>query len=76
MSKHFLVVNPYLTYFSFAQRINAAAYSRFLADHAHLPDVLSQVQIVPYTKELHRTLKAQKSSYYSIPSYVPVMYMQ
>jgi hypothetical protein len=75
MSKHFLVVNPSLSYFAFAQRITQKQYDQFIADHQKIEGVLEEVVIVPYTQQLHRTLKAQKSVYYSQQNYVPYLYL-
>lgn len=76
MSKHFLVVNPYLTYLAFAQRLTPQKYAQFVADMQPIEGVLEEVIIVPYTQKLQRTLNAQKKDYYSIRDYVPVLYMQ
>ena len=76
MSKHFLVVNPYLTYLAFAQRLTPQKYAQFVADMLPIEGVLEEVVIVPYTQKLQRTLNAQKKDYYSIRDYVPVLHMQ
>ena len=76
MSKHFLVVNPYLTYLAFAQRLTPQMYAQFVADMQPIEGVLEEVIIVPYTQKLQRTLKAQKKDYYSGKEYVPVLHMQ
>ena len=76
MSKHFLVVNPYLTYLAFAQRLTPQKYAQFVADMQPIEGLLEEVVIVPYTQKLQRTLNAQKKDYYSIRDYVPVLYMQ
>jgi len=74
-SKHFLVVNPYLTYLAFAQRLTPKMYAQFIADHQKIEGVLEEVVIVPYTQKLQRTLKAQTSVYYSQQNYVPYLYL-
>jgi hypothetical protein len=75
-STHFLVVNPYLTYLSFAQRLTPQMYANFVTEMQQIEGVLEEVVIVPYTQKLQRTLKAQKSLYYSQTDYVPVLYLQ
>jgi len=74
-SKHFLVVNPYLTYLAFAQRLTPQMYANFVTDMQQIEGVLEEVVIVPYTQKLQRTLKAQKSVYYSQQNYVPYLYL-
>ena len=75
-SKHFLVVNPYLTYLAFAQRLTPRMYASFVTDMQQIEGVLEEVVIVPYTQKLQRTLKAQKSLYYSQRNYVPSLFTQ
>jgi len=67
----FLVVDPDLSYFAFAQRITQKQYDRLIADLPHTEDV----KIVPYTQKLHRILKAQYSAYYSQQNYVPYLHL-
>jgi hypothetical protein len=74
-SKHFLVVNPYLTYLAFAQRLTPQMYTNFVTDMQQIEGVLEEVVIVPYTQKLQRTLKAQYAAYYSQQNYVPYLHL-
>ena len=74
-SKHFLVVNPYLTYLAIAQRLTPQMYANFVTDMQQIEGVLEEVVIVPYTQKLQRTLKSQYTAYYSQRDYVPYLYI-
>jgi hypothetical protein len=70
-SPDFIVIDPYLTPIAFAARITPAKLA-FIKDQ-YLPDSYSYSQflVVPYTKKLHRHLKAQYAAFYSQHNYVP-----
>ena len=60
-STDLLVVNPYLTYFAFAQRITAAQYATAVADLL-LPN--TPFKVAPYSQKLQRKLRANKANFY------------
>ena len=66
MPKHFVVVDPYLSYLSFAQRITAAKWKQVQAEFGEEADL---IKVLPYTPQLHAVLNAQKEEYHSNRSY-------
>lgn len=66
MSKHFIVVNPYLSYLAFSQCISAKKWKQVQEEFG---EEAKEIKVLPYTPQLHAVLKAQKEEYHSNPSY-------
>lgn len=60
---HYLVVEPSLTYYSFAQRITAKEWKNAQAIFGE------DIKALPYSPQLHAVLLAQKEEYHSNRSY-------
>lgn len=63
---HYLVVNPYLSYLAFAQRITAAKWKQVQAEFGEEAD---EIKVLPYTPQLQAVLNAQKEEYRSNRNY-------
>jgi hypothetical protein len=61
-TSHYLVVDPALSYYSFAQRITAAEWENAQA-------IFEDLKALPCTPQLQAVLLAQKEEYYSNRSY-------
>ena len=61
-STDLLVVNPYLTYVTFAQRITQAQHNTIVAD---LQLANTPFKVAPYSQKLQRKLRANKSNFYN-----------
>jgi hypothetical protein len=60
-STDLLVVNPYLTYVAFAQRLTQAQYNTIVAD---LQLQNTPFKVAPYSQKLQRKLRANKANFY------------
>ena len=74
-SLDFIVIDPYLTPIAFAARITPAKLA-FIKDQYLDHHCYDQFLVVPYTKKLHRHIKAQYAAFYSQRNYVPSLFPQ
>ena len=75
---HYLVVNPNLSYFSYAQRITAKKLAYYLLQcKASSQATSAAIPVVqPYSAKLKSLLLAQQSAYNATPVYAPQLYYQ